>query len=485
VTSFDPTGPRVLVVTPDPAERRLVAADLVAAGLRPHRAHGADDRVGMGWDVVLTRDPWRPADRRRAVGRPWIVALVDPCASDVVARALLEGCDDYLVTPHAPGAAALRVRVGLAARMGAPPTGSGVDPLTGLRDEEGFERALRSEADRGARLAVAALGIDGLVRINTAVADRAILEASRRLTATAGPADALARIGGGGFAWLLPGAGAEEAMASVGVAYSHLRAIEIPGWGGLPVSIGVAAAESAIGEGAIALRRASELALADAKRLGTGMCLAPASEPASTPEGDPAMRALVMAITTKDPQIDRHSARVADLCVRLGAALGWHGERLARMRAAALLHDVGKLAIRQEVLTKEGPLDDGERADMRWHAEVGAAIVAEVLSPEQGRWVRAHHERWDGAGYPDGLMGEQIPPEGRLIAVADAWDAMTAGRVYRAPLTLEEALTEMRDCAGAQFWPVAVRVLADVVEGLPSRSDDGALATAGSGRDDT
>ncbi len=272
-------------------------------------------------------------------------------------------------------------------------------------------------------------------------------------------------------------------MTSVGVAHRDLGAIEIPGWGGLPISIGVAAAESAVGDGASALHRASELALADAKRLGVGLRLAPASEPASTPEADPAMRALVMAITTKDPQIDRHSARVADLCVRLGAALGWRRERLARLRAAALLHDVGKLAIRQEVLAKEGPLDEGERADMRRHAEVGAAIVAEVLSPEQGRWVRAHHERWDGLGYPDGLLGERIPPEARLMAVADAWDAMTAGRVYRPAVTCGEALTEMRDCAGAQFWPVAVRALADVVGGLPPRSDDGALAAAGSVRD--
>jgi diguanylate cyclase (GGDEF)-like protein/putative nucleotidyltransferase with HDIG domain len=455
------------VVDPNAERSRPVVGELAAAGFRPVTHPDTERLRPEHWDLVLVA---APLVRRleTTAPRPWIVAIADADDPDAVASALAGGADDCLVTPHRPGEAALRVRTGLAARAGVPNADARRrDELTGLRDHAGFRAALAAEAAHGARLALALVAVDGLSRLNSQVgfdcADRAIAEIARVLTEVAGPADALGRVAGGTFAWLLPGADGPQALACARSAQRALAGVQVPGWGAVPVSIGTAATESPAGAGAPALYRSAELALAQARRTGNGPHLAEQADLGSTTESDPATRALVMAITTKDPQIDRHSTRVADLSVRIGSALGWRGERLARLRAAALLHDVGKLAIRQDVLSKAGPLDESERTAIRRHPEVGAAIVAEVLSPEQARWVRGHHERWTGGGYPDGLAGEEIPPEARVMAIADAWDAMTEGRAYREALDLDAALAEMRRCAGTQFWPAGVRALADIV----------------------
>ncbi|HWH14764.1 MAG TPA: HD-GYP domain-containing protein, partial [Miltoncostaeaceae bacterium] len=184
-----------------------------------------------------------------------------------------------------------------------------------------------------------------------------------------------------------------------------------------------------------------------------------------------AMRALAWAVDARDPHTHRHSMRVADLAVRIGAALGWPAERLGQLREAGLVHDVGKIAVPDGVLFKPGPLSAEEFAVIRRHPVVGAQIVADVLSPEQARWVRAHHEHWDGGGYPDGLRGDLIPEEARLLAVADAWDVIVSLRAYKEALPPAAALRELRACAGGQFWPVAVEALGRLVE-------SGALADA-------
>jgi HD-GYP domain-containing protein (c-di-GMP phosphodiesterase class II) len=171
------------------------------------------------------------------------------------------------------------------------------------------------------------------------------------------------------------------------------------------------------------------------------------------------IRVLARAVDAKDPSTRLHSERVADVAVAIATTLGWPVERAALLREAGLVHDVGKIAVPDAILAKPGRLTASEFATIATHAAAGAEIVADVLHKEQVAWVRGHHERWDGTGYPDGLAGEEIPEGARILALADSWDVMTSERPYKEPLALDAAVAECRRCAGTQFWPDAVAAL--------------------------
>ncbi len=175
------------------------------------------------------------------------------------------------------------------------------------------------------------------------------------------------------------------------------------------------------------------------------------------------IRVLARAVDAKDPLTLEHSERVSDLAVAIGAAMGWGSERLVRLREAGLVHDVGKIGIRDRILFKPSRLTPEEYGEIVRHAEIGAEMVGDVLSPEQVAWVRGHHERWDGGGYPDRLRGPAIPDGARVLALADAWDVMTSARSYHVPLTTEDALAECVRCSGTQFWEEAVAVLVGLI----------------------
>jgi HD-GYP domain-containing protein (c-di-GMP phosphodiesterase class II) len=128
------------------------------------------------------------------------------------------------------------------------------------------------------------------------------------------------------------------------------------------------------------------------------------------------------------------------------------------------VHDVGKIAVPDAILFKPDRLTPDEFRRVTAHAALGAEIVADVLSGAQVAWVRGHHERWDGQGYPDRLAGESIPEGARILTLADAWDVMTSERPYGVPLSREDALAECRRCSGAQFWPAAVEALERSIE---------------------
>jgi HD-GYP domain-containing protein (c-di-GMP phosphodiesterase class II) len=172
-----------------------------------------------------------------------------------------------------------------------------------------------------------------------------------------------------------------------------------------------------------------------------------------------ALGALARAIDAKDPATIRHSERVAALAGELAVESGWRPEDVARLHDAALVHDVGKIGVPDAVLSKPGRLTDEEYEVIKRHADLGARIVAGMLDVEQTAWVRGHHERHDGRGYPDGLAGDAISDGARLLALADAWDAMTGARVYSEAMTSADALAEVRRCRGAQFHPDAVAAL--------------------------
>jgi len=176
--------------------------------------------------------------------------------------------------------------------------------------------------------------------------------------------------------------------------------------------------------------------------------------------------ALVLAevVDADDAYTGRHTRDVVELSMAVADRLGLDDERRrnvefgALLREAALVHDVGKIGVPDAILLKPMYLTRDEYDLVKRHAALGADIAAEVLSPDQVGWIRHHHERWDGGGYPDGLSGEEIPLGARIIAICDAYEAMVENRPWRTSKDSDAALTELRHCAGTQFDPRLVEI---------------------------
>ncbi len=172
---------------------------------------------------------------------------------------------------------------------------------------------------------------------------------------------------------------------------------------------------------------------------------------------------LTEAVEDSHPWTRGHARRVTDLALSVAEALEWEESRLEAVRAGSLVHDVGKLMLPTELLGKPGPLTERELDQVRTHPAAGARLVAGAPGATEAlACVLYHHERWDGLGYPAMLDGPLIPVEARLVALADAFDAMTSTRPYRPALTYSAALREVDRCAGTQFDPMLARVCIDV-----------------------
>jgi HD-GYP domain-containing protein (c-di-GMP phosphodiesterase class II) len=174
---------------------------------------------------------------------------------------------------------------------------------------------------------------------------------------------------------------------------------------------------------------------------------------------------LLAALAVRDGYSER-AAAVVELSLGIGRRLGMSEFELTNLHWVALLHDIAKLGIPEEILLKPGPLTLEERADTRRQAEVGERVIAGIEPlAHLTRSVRAGHERWDGTGYPDGLLGDEIPLRSRIVMVSDAYRAMTSERPYRPTMSSREARSELEQNAGTQFCPevtaVALAVLAD------------------------
>jgi len=169
--------------------------------------------------------------------------------------------------------------------------------------------------------------------------------------------------------------------------------------------------------------------------------------------------ALASTIEARDPYTYGHSQKVRTYAVSLAEALGLPGQKVAVISHAALLHDIGKIGIYDEVLNKPGKLDPTEFELVKSHPQLSRTIVAHVtsLTPCLQAIVQ-HHERWDGNGYPNKLKGESISLEGRILAIADAFDAMTSKRPYHDPMSSKKAIQELKHCSGTQFDPKLVEV---------------------------
>ncbi|HLX21381.1 MAG TPA: HD domain-containing phosphohydrolase [Gaiellaceae bacterium] len=175
--------------------------------------------------------------------------------------------------------------------------------------------------------------------------------------------------------------------------------------------------------------------------------------------------AIVQRLEERD-RTEGHGARVAALAEPVARSLGWEPDRIAMLRHAAPIHDVGKIVVRAEVLLKPGPLSPEERDEMRAHPRAGASIILTLPNARHILpYVLLHHEQWNGAGYPCGLSGISIPIEARLLAVADAFDAMTSKRPYRAAMSCKTAFAEIGNEAGEQFDPAVVEAFLAVWQG--------------------
>jgi putative nucleotidyltransferase with HDIG domain len=175
--------------------------------------------------------------------------------------------------------------------------------------------------------------------------------------------------------------------------------------------------------------------------------------------------ALSNAIDARDAYTRGHSERVADYAAMLAKEMKLTEDRIEMIRYVGLLHDVGKIGIRDAIMKKQGTYTYEEYEEMKQHAKMGAQMLDGMKFIGKGQdWVKHHHERWDGRGFPDGLKGEQIPLEARIIACADSYDAMTTDRPYKAKLTPLEAKEELVRCAGTQFDPEVVKAMLKVVD---------------------
>jgi putative nucleotidyltransferase with HDIG domain len=173
---------------------------------------------------------------------------------------------------------------------------------------------------------------------------------------------------------------------------------------------------------------------------------------------------LAEALDRHDRRTAVHSRTVARLCTLVGTELGFDERRLERLRLAGVLHDIGKIWIPSRVLHRPGPLTAQEWEVMRRHPELGARMLSGMGLDDVQRWILAHHERPDGRGYPSGRLSGEIPIEASILAVVDAYDAMTGERAYRATLGHDDALEELRNGAGTQFSAEVVEVFVRVID---------------------
>ena len=171
----------------------------------------------------------------------------------------------------------------------------------------------------------------------------------------------------------------------------------------------------------------------------------------------------LLELVRRDSDLFVHGVKVGKLAERIAIELGLTETHATRIRLAGVLHDIGKLAVPNALLTKPGPLTEAERHVIERHPAIGAALVQLAGLPREARWIRHHHERMDGHGYPDRLLGFEIPLPSRIILAADAFDALTSNRPYRSAGTGGEALTELAAHSGSQFDPACIAALIQLI----------------------
>jgi diguanylate cyclase (GGDEF)-like protein/putative nucleotidyltransferase with HDIG domain len=349
--------------------------------------------------------------------------------------------------------------------------------------------ALASILDRQTELptGVALIDIDNFRQLNgthgNALGDEALLVAASVLIGTAGPDEAIGRSGPDEFLLVAPGLDTQQLTARLEAARSRLEESGLDASGGevmpLSVSAGVVVAPLH-GRTPIELVSAASMALGEAKSAGGNQVLIGRLSYAEFIQERrttfSVLDGLLNAIDIRDRYTRRHSEDVARYALFLARQLGIDGELQVALHQASLLHDVGKIAVPDDILRKPASLTSEEMEVVKRHVELGAVLVRDLENAEIiADGVRFHHERWDGSGYTEGLAGEDIPLIARIIAVADTFSAMTTSRPYRRALGAGAALERLTAAAGTQLDPRLVDVFVLAMEShvdppLPSDS---------------
>jgi diguanylate cyclase (GGDEF)-like protein/putative nucleotidyltransferase with HDIG domain len=355
------------------------------------------------------------------------------------------------------------------------------DPLTGLGNHRHFHERLEHELataqGRDRVMSLCFLDIDNFKDVNDRfghpAGDRVLSQVAGRLR----QGGESFRLGGDEFAVLLPGV---DGVAALAVAESIVERI---GAADLGVTITVSAGVATFprhGRDRDSLIRAADDALYWAKEhgknqvrlahttvadlIGPGRGANDSSADGATPFRTAA--ALAKAVDERDAYTGDHSRRVAELAVKIAEQLGLSPEEIELTRVAAGLHDLGKLAIPEEILRKPGALSSAEWMVLERHPQIGYRMLESLGVDSIADLVLHHHERWDGTGYPNQIAGERIPLVARIIFVADSFDAMTSSRPYSEPLSYDEALPELERCQGTQFDPQVVQAFLETADEL-------------------
>jgi len=358
------------------------------------------------------------------------------------------------------------------------------DPLTGLGNHRSFHRRIRSDVSNvegtDKPVSLIMFDIDGFKQVNDTLGHLAGDELLRDIASRLEPAIQLSdayRYGGDEFAVILVGRDRREAVVIAEQLRSSIASLTAPHSEQLTVSLGVCGFPEMASSAEELVYRA-DMAMYWAKstgknRVGDWDGLVSRRQNEILPEyaGDrsgkshDAVASLVSALNAKDPTTRDHTERCSWYATELARDLGLDEEATSILELASLLHDIGKLVVPDEVLGKPGPLDSDEWELMRKHPSSARHILSQMESVSDAvPAIVHHHERYDGAGYPDGLVGEDIPLASRILTVTDAFDAMTSDRPYRQAMPIEDALEELNSNAGTQFDPDIVVAFVSLIE---------------------
>ena len=344
------------------------------------------------------------------------------------------------------------------------------DPLTGLANRRGFQDLIETELERARRsgqpLSLIIGDLDHFKALNDGfghgAGDRALEQLSLILQTAKRRIDTAARIGGEEFALVLPDSDHHAAYILAERLRREVRETFMYEPHELTISLGVATFPEHAG-GVDELIALADESLYAAKALGRDRTVVYSHDLGATVEAETGeltprvdrhsatVVAIADVIDARDHATAAHSQTVGRYAAAIARELGLPEPVVERVRFSGVVHDVGKIGIPDSILHKPGWLDAEDWMEMRRHPEIGASILAGANLADVSEWVLAHHERPDGTGYPNGKAGHEIPLEARILAVADAYEAMTSDRVYRAALSQEEARAELARCSGTQF----------------------------------
>jgi diguanylate cyclase (GGDEF)-like protein/putative nucleotidyltransferase with HDIG domain len=364
------------------------------------------------------------------------------------------------------------------------------DPLTKLSNRRGFRELLDLDLERARRsdapMTVLVGDIDHFKEVNDRsghhVGDAALQRVARLLERGKRQIDGAARVGGEEFALILPDTDSQGAFVIAERLRCDLREEFSGDTVAITISFGVASYPQH-GETAASLLRAADEALYAAKESGRNrtMLHSPFLREQERADGEPrdieaerfiaVMLDLAEAVDLRFSGSARHSETVGRYAEMMARELGLPERRIGRVRLAGMLHDIGKVGVPDSILSKPTELTDEEFATIRRHPELGAQILEHTSFADVRAWVGAHHERPDGRGYPLGLRGSALPLEARILAVADAYEAMTSDRAYRSSIGQAAARAELERCAGSQFDPLVVKAFLRCLERESDRAD--------------